>query len=82
MVRQLGSTILDTLYPPRVTRERYRAVIARLNGRLRDLRADVSRLEAALAMAQGSGTRRPAGAAAPANDNASPRRNVPMIDRA
>ena len=70
LVRRLGSNILDILYPPRVTRERYRAVIGRLNGRIRDLRSDVLQLEATVARLQrrdmaGQGT----GSMVPANDN-------------
>ena len=59
LVRHLGSNILDILYPPRVTRERYRAVIGRLNGRIRDLRSETLRLEAIVARLQGSGPDRP-----------------------
>ncbi len=73
LVRHIGSNILDILYPPRVTRERYRAVIGRLNGRIRDLRSELRRLEVVVARVPGGAvTERGAGsmmAILPANDN-------------
>ena len=73
LVRHIGSNILDILYPPRVTRERYRAVIGRLNGRIRDLRSEIRRLEVVVARVPGGAvTERGAGsmmAILPANDN-------------
>lgn len=77
LVRDLGSNILDILYPPRVTRERYRAVIGRLNRRIRDLRSEIIRLQAAIVRLQArdpvSSRTGSVVAMVPANDNGRPR---------
>ncbi len=71
MARYIRSRILDIIYPPRLAQERYRSVISRLNGRIRELRANVAQLEATVAELRKDRVLPPAGRrrGIPANDN-------------